>query len=78
MSVSPYYSRAFDTDCITYWCERLRLTEPQRQALDFYTAVFCVAFPGEIGHQFNQDNAPHVDREYQRHLEAILRRLLVA
>lgn len=39
-------------------CERLHSTPPHRHALDIYTAVFCVAFLGEIGHQFNQDDAP--------------------
>lgn len=65
-----------DTDYITYWCERLHLSEIQRQALGFYTAVFCVNFLGEIGQQFNLDVAPPVDTAYQRHLEAILRQLL--
>ncbi|MGZ3600290.1 MAG: phosphotransferase family protein [Ktedonobacterales bacterium] len=67
-----------DTDYITYWCERLHLSEPQRQALAIYTAVFCVNFLGEIGQQFNQDEAPPVDVAYQRHLEAILQQLLEA
>ncbi|HEX8036511.1 MAG TPA: phosphotransferase [Ktedonobacterales bacterium] len=65
-----------DIDYITYWCEHLRLSEPQRHALDIYTAVFCVNFLSEIGQQFNKDEAPPVDGVYQRHLEAILRRLL--
>ncbi len=65
-----------DTDYIDYWCECLRLTLPQRHALDTYTAVFCVGFLGEIGQQFNQDDTPNIDLEYQRHLEAILQRLL--
>ncbi len=65
-----------DTDYIDYWCERLRLTPPQRHALDVYTAVFCVGFLSEIGQQFNQSEAPHVDPVYQRHLETIVQRLL--
>lgn len=66
------------TDYITYWCERLYLTEMQRLALDTYTAVFCVTFLGEIGQQFNQDEAPPVDPAYQRHLEAMLRDILAS
>ncbi len=65
-----------DTDYIDYWCECLRLTPPQRHALDLYTAVFCVGFLGEIGQQFNQNDAPHIDHTYQRHLETTLQRLL--
>lgn len=65
-----------DTTYIDYWCEHLHLTEPQHRALDIYTAVFCVNFLGEIGQQFNQNEAPPVDPIYQRHLEAILQQLL--
>lgn len=67
-----------DPAYIDYWCERLRLSAPQPQALDVYTAVFCVGFLSEIGQQFNQDAAPPGDRVYQRHLEGVLQRLLDA
>jgi hypothetical protein len=46
----------WETDYIDYWGSAWRLSGYQTEALDFYTALFCVTFMGEIGQKFNKDS----------------------
>jgi Ser/Thr protein kinase RdoA (MazF antagonist) len=65
-----------ETDYIDYWCQQLRLTREQEQALRLYTAVFCVGFLSELGQRFNKDEPAPVDPAYFHHLERTLDCLL--
>jgi aminoglycoside phosphotransferase (APT) family kinase protein len=56
-------SAGYDTDYLAYWIEVLNLTQPQLRALQIYTLLFCVGFMSELGHRFNQSQAPSVDLE---------------
>jgi len=64
-------SSGYDTDYIAYWVEGLNLTQPQLQALQIYTLLFCVGFMSELGHRFNQSQAPSVDLERVEKLKTI-------
>ena len=48
----------------------------QSSALDFYTALFCLDFMGELGHRFNRPEAEPVDRAYVERLQGLLDRYL--
>lgn len=48
-------AREYETDYITFWSEALDLSDEQIKVVDFYTAIFCVTFMGEIGQKFNKD-----------------------
>lgn len=45
----------YKTDYITFWCDALNLSDEQVKVLNFYTALFCVTFMGEIGQTFNKE-----------------------
>ncbi len=64
-----------DTDYITYWCEAQQVSGIQVKALNFYTALFCVTFMGEIGQRFNRETVD-VDMNQAYHYEKILDILL--
>ena len=61
---SPRYAEA--------WLAVLAPGAAQRQALDFYTALFCLDFLGEIGLRFNRETAIAADRDYLARLQQIL------
>ena len=66
----------FDLDYIDYWCDASDLREEQREVLQFYTALFCVDFMGEIGQAFNKEKPPLVKAEDIQRLGGILDALL--
>jgi aminoglycoside phosphotransferase (APT) family kinase protein len=47
----------WETDYVHHWASAWQLSGYQSEALDFYTALFCVTFMGEIGQKFNKDSA---------------------
>ncbi len=56
-----------DLDYITAWTELLHITDEQQAALQFYCAVFCVDFLGELGQVFNKDRVePHDEAKLGR------------
>jgi aminoglycoside phosphotransferase (APT) family kinase protein len=65
---SPAYADA--------WVQILQLDTDQQEALDFYTALFCLDFMAELGHSFNRARAAPVDKAYVEHLEGLLNRYL--
>jgi aminoglycoside phosphotransferase (APT) family kinase protein len=65
-----------DLDYIDYWCEAASVTEQQREVLDFYTALFCVDFMGELGQQFNKYHPESINRERVQWLNEALDQLL--
>jgi len=67
----------FDLDYIDFWCEAASLSEEQREVLQFYTALFCVDFMGELGQRFNKDKPPLVKAEDAQRLNGILDALLL-
>jgi len=60
------------------WTELLRPDAEQRAALDFYAALFCLDFMGELGHRFNRATAAPVDQAYAERLRVLLDRSLAA
>jgi aminoglycoside phosphotransferase (APT) family kinase protein len=50
-----------DQDYVDCWCELLALSAEQHSVLNFYTALFCVDFLGELGHRFNREGPIPVD-----------------
>ena len=68
-------SRGYTTDYITFWCDALNLSDEQMKALNFYTAIFCVTFMGEIGQKFNKETV-EVDMNQVNLYEKILDKLL--
>lgn len=66
----------FDLDYIDYWCDAANLREEQREVLQFYTALFCVDFMGELGQVFNKEKPPLVKAEDAPRLSGILDALL--
>jgi aminoglycoside phosphotransferase (APT) family kinase protein len=54
------------------WIEMLRPDEQQRVALNFYSALFCVDFMGELGHRFNRAEVASVEKTYVERLRALL------
>jgi aminoglycoside phosphotransferase (APT) family kinase protein len=66
----------YDLDYIEFWCNEINLKVEQKQILDFYTALFCVDFMGEIGQVFNKEKPLKIDSEKHRKLHSILVNLL--
>lgn len=66
----------FDLDYIDFWCEAVKLTDEQRDALQLYTALFCLDFMSELGQRFNKDFAQTVVSEDIERLNEILDALL--
>lgn len=66
----------FDLDYVDFWCEAAHVSDEQREVLQFYTALFCVDFMGELGQVFNKERPPLVKAEDVRRLEGILDALL--
>ncbi len=64
-------SQNSDTDYIDFISDEYNLSNLQLQVLDFYTAVCCVDFMGEIGQQFNAEQVPEIDKERISLLEKI-------
>ena len=58
------------------WLEVLRPDRDQRAALDFYCAIFCLNFMGELGHRFNRARPMTVEKAYIERLEGLLQRYL--
>ena len=54
------------------WLDALRPNREQREALDFYTALFCLDFMGELGHGFNRAQAAPVEPAYVERLKDLL------
>jgi hypothetical protein len=61
----------WDTDYIHDWAYAWQLTGYQSEALDFYTALFCVTFMGEIGQKFNKDSAIIDNEKVVRYLKIL-------
>ena len=70
------FSMGQPTGYADHWLARLNVTDEQRRAVEFYTAVFCVNFLGELGQQFNLPAPRPVEPREVERLEAILDRLL--
>lgn len=66
----------FDLDYIDFWCDAAGVTERQREVLQFYTALFCVDFMGELGQTFNQESAQAIKAQDIERLSGILDVLL--
>jgi len=66
----------FDLDYIDFWCDVADVTEEQRDVLQFYTALFCVDFMGELGQTFNKESSQSVKAEDIQRLSNILDVLL--
>jgi hypothetical protein len=66
----------FDVDYIDFWCDAANITEEQRGVLQFYTALFCVDFMGELGQTFNKESAQVVKTKDVQRLSGILDGLL--
>ena len=66
----------FDLDYIEYWCDAADVTEEQRDVLQFYTALFCVDFMGELGQTFNKERSQSAGAEDIQRLSSILDALL--
>ena len=47
-------NKGYDTEYVDAWCETLAVSDEQRAMLQFYTALFCVNFMGELGRAFNR------------------------
>ena len=60
-----------DCEYTNFWSDALALSEQQRKALSFYTALFLVVFMSEQGQRFNRDIVPP-DRVVLECLEALL------
>ena len=54
------------------WVDVLRPHREQREALDFYTALFCLDFISEVGHSFNRAQPAPVERTYIERLEKLI------
>jgi len=71
--------QGWDEDYIAELCSYEGFGLAERQALDFYTAVYCVDFLGELGHAFNRDRPPvgseKVVERRTRILESLLAQL---
>ena len=66
-------------DDLTYadaWVEILRLDAAQTAVLNFYTALFCVNFMGELGRRFNRSTPVPVNPAYAARLRVVLDRYL--
>lgn len=61
---SPAYADA--------WVDVLRPNREQREALRFYTAMFCLDFLGELGHRFNRAQPSPVEKAYVERLKSLL------
>jgi hypothetical protein len=61
-------ARDLPTDYIDFWCDALKLNQPQVRALDFYTAEACLSFLGEHAQPFNREK-PAIDSRYIRRLQ---------
>lgn len=58
------------------WNDLIAPSREQIAALDFYTALFCIDFMGELGHRFNRAAAQTADNAYVERLQALLDRFL--
>jgi hypothetical protein len=65
--------RAFYADA---WIDLLKPHQEQAAALDFYTALFCIDFLGEVGRRFNRARAQPVAEARVDRLCALLDRYL--
>jgi len=54
------------------WVDVLRPDADQQVALNFYTAMFCLDFMGELGHRFNRARPTLVDKAYVERLKWLL------
>ncbi|MEM7221436.1 MAG: aminoglycoside phosphotransferase family protein [Pseudomonadota bacterium] len=59
------------------WLDVLRPDRNQREALDFYTALFCLDFMAELGHRFNRAEPAPVEIAYIEHLKSFFDYYLV-
>ena len=58
------------------WLDVLGPDRDQCAALDFYTALFCLAFMSELGQRFNRPEATTVEKAYVERLCDLLDRYL--
>lgn len=58
------------------WIDLIAPSREQIAALDFYTALFCIDFMGELGHRFNRAAAQTVEKAHVERLQALLDRFL--
>lgn len=65
-----------DLDYIEFWCDAADLTDEQRGVLQFYTALFCVDFMGELGQTFNKEGPQTIKAEDMGRLSSTLDALL--
>lgn len=65
--------QGFDLEYIKAWVSRLNPTPLQRDALKFYSMLFCLDFVGEMGQKFNRPKAPGLNEARLLRLERILR-----
>ena len=61
---SPAYANA--------WIDVLRPNREEREALNFYTAMFCLDFMGELGHTFHRAESAPVEKAYVERLKGLL------
>jgi aminoglycoside phosphotransferase (APT) family kinase protein len=68
----------YETDYIEFWCNEANLNAERRRVLDYYTAIFCVDFMGEIGQVFNKEKPLVMDNKKTQRLRTILGNLLAS
>lgn len=68
-------NKGYDTEYTDAWCALTEVNDEQRAVLQFYTAMFCVSFMGELGWAFNRDAARTAAGDVGR-LEGLLAELL--
>ncbi|MBI1281946.1 MAG: phosphotransferase [Anaerolineaceae bacterium] len=69
-------SSGYDTDYTDYWAAQLSLTPQQQQAINLYTALYCLDFLSELGQSFNKETPITLDQTKAAQLMSILESLL--
>lgn len=69
-------SSGYDTDYTDYWAAQLSLTSDQQQAVNLYTALYCLDFMSELGQSFNKEAPIALDQAKATRLMNILESLL--
>ena len=69
-------AEGFDLDYVHTWTALMHLNQPQKEALQFYTMLYCVVFMSEVGQRFNRKNPRDAGYTRLQRLEDILQKLL--
>jgi len=69
-------SSGYNTDYTDYWAVQRSLTPDQQQAVNLYTALYCLDFMSELGQSFNKESPIALDQAKATRLMNILEALL--